>query len=493
MTTLIPKVDFKNGGTTPTGAVNRTINEKLQDFVSVKDFGAIGDNSTDNSTAFQNALNSGVTTVFIPNGEYKLNTTVNIPEGVSIIGEGAKTIIRPIAVNAFLFLASNYIGNVKIANFTVLGDTATQFAFKYESLAAGNRVTGVLFENLTIGNLLPGYFNGLWYSTFRSCTFYNCYIGLQFVGQNIKCLVDDCRIIKGSTGTGDSVGVNIDGAINPIVTGTYVRGEDIQIRNTLIYGFDIAVNIINVMYSAINNCDLDYVQKIGVNATQIDGGFTLRDTWIAIDSASTILDSAIKLNNLGTERTSNAAISNNKLTGINVNSSNGIYLGSNQSNVFVENNNLTGFYSGIYVSGASKLKINGNIVNSINNGLFLFSTTDNSIENNYFTPDIYVRPKGTGGDVLRTYFGQNTGSKTTYASGLIVMPSGATTATVTLASLGFQLLPLNVEPILNFNSTYAATKGAIWGSSDGTNITVYVTTSVGANTNIQFQLRIATL
>ena len=43
MTTLIPKFDLKNGGTTPAGAINRTIYEKLSDFVSVKDFGAVGE------------------------------------------------------------------------------------------------------------------------------------------------------------------------------------------------------------------------------------------------------------------------------------------------------------------------------------------------------------------------------------------------------------------------------------------------------------------
>ena len=40
MTTLIPQFDLKNGGSTPTGAINRAINLKLQEFVSVLDFGA---------------------------------------------------------------------------------------------------------------------------------------------------------------------------------------------------------------------------------------------------------------------------------------------------------------------------------------------------------------------------------------------------------------------------------------------------------------------
>jgi hypothetical protein len=53
MTTLIPKFDLKDGGFTPTGAVNRPINEKLSDFVSVKDFGAVGDGVVNDRNAIQ--------------------------------------------------------------------------------------------------------------------------------------------------------------------------------------------------------------------------------------------------------------------------------------------------------------------------------------------------------------------------------------------------------------------------------------------------------
>jgi len=87
------------------GAVQRSVESKLQDVISVKDFGAKGDGTTDDGAAFlaaSAALQSGQT-LFIPAGHYILNTNNNSAAyianeysyiavrdkaNVSIIGEG---------------------------------------------------------------------------------------------------------------------------------------------------------------------------------------------------------------------------------------------------------------------------------------------------------------------------------------------------------------------------------------------------------------------
>jgi len=104
MTTLIPKFDLKNGGSTPSGAINRDINLKLADCLSVKDFGAAGDGSTDDTAAIQAAINAAevITNgiVYFPSGTYKTSSSLNINLNVSLISTGGATIKPTVALTS---------------------------------------------------------------------------------------------------------------------------------------------------------------------------------------------------------------------------------------------------------------------------------------------------------------------------------------------------------------------------------------------------------
>jgi hypothetical protein len=73
-----------------TGAVQRTVESKLQDVVSVKDFGAVGDGVTNDTVAIQaaiNAVSSG--TVFFPKGSYKTTAKLTTAYGKSVKLQGS--------------------------------------------------------------------------------------------------------------------------------------------------------------------------------------------------------------------------------------------------------------------------------------------------------------------------------------------------------------------------------------------------------------------
>lgn len=88
-------VNAENVAYTPpfSGSVTTNVEAKLAQYVSVKDFGAVGDGVTDDATALQNAFNSGVS-IYIPAGQYYVGTTIlQLPENVSVFGSGAESVI----------------------------------------------------------------------------------------------------------------------------------------------------------------------------------------------------------------------------------------------------------------------------------------------------------------------------------------------------------------------------------------------------------------
>lgn len=72
------------------GAVPRTAQDKMREWVSVKDFGAKGDGVADDTAAIQNALNSGATKVELSAGTYNTTAPIVIPSGISFVGEGQR-------------------------------------------------------------------------------------------------------------------------------------------------------------------------------------------------------------------------------------------------------------------------------------------------------------------------------------------------------------------------------------------------------------------
>jgi hypothetical protein len=75
-----------------TGAVTRTVQDRLREFASVKDFGAVGDGVTNDGPALQAALDSGQP-LFVPWGVYITRQPLVAPARSVIVGEDVNAYI----------------------------------------------------------------------------------------------------------------------------------------------------------------------------------------------------------------------------------------------------------------------------------------------------------------------------------------------------------------------------------------------------------------
>jgi hypothetical protein len=117
-----------------TGAVAKTVNDKLQEILSVKDFGATGDGATDDRASIQDAINYAVSVgaaLFFPQGTYRIT---------------APLIVRLYAIRMFgarrgdagrgtrIYLDSTTVGDYAIilsaTGFTPFGMVITDIEFK---------------------------------------------------------------------------------------------------------------------------------------------------------------------------------------------------------------------------------------------------------------------------------------------------------------------------------------------------------------------------
>ena len=164
-----------------TGAVTETVQAKLAQTVSVKDFGAVGDGITNDTAAIQAALYAG-RTIYFPNGTY-LTGQVTVPTNACLVGESlANVIISPYGTiygTGVFYL--NSASSVEISNFTFLSAYPTSanpnaihvsggsknyihdiYINSYDTGVSTDNTTDSNFERITVtsGNNLGIYISG---------------------------------------------------------------------------------------------------------------------------------------------------------------------------------------------------------------------------------------------------------------------------------------------------------------------------------------------
>ena len=156
------------GDSTPvTTSTSRTLQQRLDEYVSVKDFGAKGDDSTADVTAIQNAIDEiyidtdkddtrSRRILFFPAGTYRINTALKIPPFAHLVGEGPdKTIIKNSGNNAVVVMQDDE-GNVGSNIGNSSATTPTQVQISNMTLR-----TSVAYGGISLDRVTNAYFNNL--------------------------------------------------------------------------------------------------------------------------------------------------------------------------------------------------------------------------------------------------------------------------------------------------------------------------------------------
>lgn len=146
-----------------TGAVATTVQAKLRESVSVKDFGAVGDGTTDDTVAIQNAFNSltyGGTVNFENSKTYMIDGSylpiqtlfggVKPTSGTIIEGNNATLKVITSSAIGYCVLNLNAINNIVVNNLNIQGDVGRHVGVTGE-FGHGLMVMGC--DNIVLNNL----------------------------------------------------------------------------------------------------------------------------------------------------------------------------------------------------------------------------------------------------------------------------------------------------------------------------------------------------
>jgi len=223
------------------GSANITVTAKLQETVSVLDFGADPTGSTDSATAIQNAINAASTTsgiVTLPAGTFLINTAISlIGKYVTIIGAGqTHTIIKANATLTSVFeigeTTDNTVAPFVIQDLQINGNNTTtngiNVRYRHQSV-----VRNVYIINCTYGMQEKD----TWINYRENVRCDSCSVGFYLVGSNHNSHWNRCTT-TGFSNTGifvDSQGTALDGNLALLFSACdveYGDGYGIQFNGT---------------------------------------------------------------------------------------------------------------------------------------------------------------------------------------------------------------------------------------------------------------------
>lgn len=483
-----------------TGAVTETVAAKLQQTISVKDFGAVGDGLANDTNAIQAALNYAGTNggcVYIPAGEYKTTATLTIPQLASIKGASAEgSVIRPQGCDGFEFEAANSIGPRVFEDFFVYGsNTSANTGIKFVGDAStATRVTGLRFNRVRVQNFRDAMnFRSMWISSITNCILYNNIFGIVIRGQCVKVDIHNNYLLH-----------NLLGVVAPTATGITVkstfdydpggttehRPEDIQIHQNLVFGFPFGCQLFNGLVISVDNNDFDNITHTGVYVSSMGGLTSINENWIGLVGSSPV--QGILFDQLAVSNDVQKNVIGNQITNSGTSAVFGIYAYTKQNNINIIGNDINGTDSDIQIQNCGDVVVRGNYCKSTaGNSIYVIGTIAAStiqIDNNRCKAKLNINPTNSAQIIL----GQNHGVSSTLIRGKSTITGGTTSVTTTYASLSsappdFTSATNFVYPKL-FIQTPLVNIGAVWGSATDSQVTINCGTAPVSDTVVYWEV-----
>lgn len=255
--------------------VATTVCDKLDEIISVKDYGAVGDGTTDDTTAIQNALNDCAgRTLFFPAGTYIITAPIiaSSKSNFAVVGESAQSsTIKCSAGATFASAAVQFLSstNGKVSNL--------QFDANNNASLLSNTVAVVLFLS---GTQIQFNNNRLVNHT---------YIGLA-INSSSKFEVKNNYIVKTSQAATINYNINVSSTLSVsnfgvvaenylINSGIGVVGADITISNNVCEGTKYGAGIATFAVGAAGTTPGQFYGRyivqgnncLNANGTDVDG------------------------------------------------------------------------------------------------------------------------------------------------------------------------------------------------------------------------------
>jgi Pectate lyase superfamily protein len=368
------------------GGVARSLTSKLGDITNVRDFGATGNGTTDDTASIQSAINAATGAIYIPTGTYRITSALAVNAGIHIFGDGMEasvltpasstvcltvTTASPVIIEALGISYTTPQASGYGIGITAAGGATNSLSIIRDVLISG-AATGVLWTNSAFFLMDHCFIQN--FSTYgcqvsnandidvgdsniTNCTFFN-FTGSGTTGAGINWLSSGGLRVENNKFGALAYGILFtyatdSGSSAPNTAQLIVTGNSFDTMSTaaLSMARATATDVFNSVIVANNvmpDCGVGVSIPLDANGAWVSFFIATGNEWIGAGSGSPV--------GFEIQSTTTFNISNNTLFG-NTNATVGISVGSTATGGVIQGNNLSGTFATTIVSTGSSIRV----------------------------------------------------------------------------------------------------------------------------------------